>query len=171
MFNKSIATLLLALMTLGATSAFAQTAPRVAVVDVQRAILGSSYGQAQLEALEADPEYAELQASILSLQTDIETLDKEAEQNAASWTEARFATYNKNRQFKVADLQLAQQKIQSEQERVIAEINAAMSEQAQAALQQLITDEGVTLLLRETAVYYATPEHDLTGKLAAKLSQ
>ena len=167
MFNKALVTIF---MTLLATAAVAQE-QKIAVVDVQRAILGSTFGQEQLGALDSDPEYAALLASLSSLEAEIQALDKDAQTNAAGWTETRYATYQRQRQFKVADLELAQQKVQAEQERVVSQINATMTAQAQTALQELIEDEGVTLLLRETAVYTANPEHDLTAKLAAKLSQ
>lgn len=171
MFNKALVTFFIALLTAVSVPAALAQEQKVGVVDVQRAILGSAYGQEQLAALDSDPEYAELLASLTSLQAEIQALDKDAQTNAASWTEARYATYQRQRQFRVADIELAQQKVQAEQERVINEINVAMTEQAQTALQELIEDEGVTVLLRASAVYTFTPEHDLTGKLAAKLSQ
>lgn len=170
MFNKALATIFITLLASVAIPTFAQE-QKIAVVDVQRAILGSSFGQEQLAALDSDPGYAELLASLSSLQAEIQALDKDAQTNAAGWTEARYATYQRQRQFKVADLELAQQKVQAEQERVVNDINVAMNEQAQTALQGLIEDEGVTVLLRASSVIFFTPEHDLTAKLAAKLSQ
>lgn len=170
MFNKALVTIFITLLAAVSIPAFAQE-QSIAVVDIQRAILGSTYGQEQLAALDSDPEYAALLASLSSLQVDIQELDKDAQTNASGWTEARYATYQRQRQFKVADLELAQQKVQAEQERVVNEINVAMNEQAQTALRELIEDEGVSLLLQAASVIFFTPEHDLTGKLAAKLSQ
>ncbi len=171
MFNKVFAIVIFSLSAaLGTSGVFAQQ-QKIAVVDIQSAILGSSYGQQQLERLNADPEYAELMASARSLQADIQALDRDAQTNAAQWNEERFATYNRQREFKLADLQLTQQKLQAEQERVVNAINRTLNNRAMEALEQLIADEGVTLLLRESAVYQASAEHNLTAKLAAKLSQ
>lgn len=143
---------------------------KIAVVDIQSAILGSSYGEEQLGQLREDPEYAELLSTARSLQADIQAMDKEAQSKANEWSEQQFAQYNKQRQFKTADLELAQKKIQSEQERVVQEINNEMNDEAIAALEELIQEEGITLLLRENAVYHASVEHNLTDKLATKLS-
>ncbi len=172
MLNKFLAGVTCALIIVISGGVYAQNdAQKIAVIDIQSAILGSTYGQQQLESLNSDPEYAELLANMRSLQADIQALDKEAQAKSAEWNEARFATYNKQRQFKAADLQLTQQKVQAEQERVVNEVNAAMNDRALAALEQLIQDEGITLLLRANAVYHATAAHNLTAKLAAKLSE
>ncbi|MEQ9021332.1 MAG: hypothetical protein RLN82_01060, partial [Pseudomonadales bacterium] len=68
------------------------------------------------------------------------------------------------------DLQVNNQRIQSEREAVVRRINQAMNQRALTALQELIEEEGVTLLLQESAVYHATEEHNITSQLAAKLN-
>jgi Skp family chaperone for outer membrane proteins len=163
---------LLAAMAAVTIFASSQTlAQKIAVVDIQAGILNSAYGQAQLEALASNPEFAELVAVARSLQADVASLDSQARAEASGWDEDRFAQYTRARQFKDADLQLTTQKIQSERERVISEVLAAMNDAALQALEQIIEEEEIGLLLRETAVYDADESHNLTGLLAEKLSQ
>jgi len=69
-----------------------------------------------------------------------------------------------------ADLQLNNQKIQSEREAVYRQINQAMYQRALTALQALVDEMEITLLLQESAVYHATEEHNVTSQLAAKLN-
>lgn len=163
---------LLATLTAFAFLASSTTlAQKIAVVDIQAGILSSAYGVQEQERLAADPEFAELVAVARSLQADVASLDSQARAEASGWDDERFAQYTRTREFKDADLQLATQKIQSEQERVLGEVLASMNDAALLALQQIIEEEGIALLLRETAVYDADEEHNITALLAAKLSQ
>jgi|TARA_B110000483_G_scaffold145435_1_gene173614 Skp family chaperone for outer membrane proteins len=149
----------------------AVSAQNIAVVDIQSAILNSAYGQQELERLAADPTYSELVATQRSLQADVDSLDGEARAEASGWDDARFAQYTRTRQFKDADLQLTTQKIQSERERVMGEIINSMNAAALQALEEIIVEEDISLLLRETAVYDADDSHNLTSLLSEKISQ
>jgi Skp family chaperone for outer membrane proteins len=150
-------------------SAFA-SAQNIAVVNIQAAILQSDFGQAELARLESTPSYSSLVTESQSLVADVQALDSEAQANSNSWSQAELTEYNKQRQFLTADLQLNNQKIQSEREGVVRQINAAMNQRALVALQELVEEEEITLLLQESAVYHATEAHNVTAKLAAKLN-
>lgn len=163
--------LLAALTAYAFLASSAALAQKIAVVDIQAGILNSAYGQQEQERLASDPEFSELVAVARSLQADVASLDSQARAEASGWDDERFAQYTRTRQFKDADLQLATQKIQSEQERVIGEVLAAMNDAALLALEQIIEEEEVALLLRETAVYSANEAHNITTLLAEKLSQ
>ena len=168
MIKQSILAALTATVIFASSAAFAQ---KIAVVDIQAGILNSTYGQQQLEALASDPAFSELVAVARSLQADVASLDSQARAEASGWDDERFAQYTRTRQFKDADLQLNTQKINSERERVINEVIASMNEPALAALEQIIEEEQIGLLLRETAVYDADASHNITELLAEKLSQ
>lgn len=168
MIKQYLLAALTAMAFFASSAAFAQ---KIAVVDIQAGILNSAYGQAELERLASDPEFSELVAVARSLQADVASLDSQARAEASGWDDERFAQYTRARQFKDADLQLTTQKIQSERERVIGEVIAAMNEPALAALEEIIEEEGIGLLLRETAVYDADESHNITTLLAEKLSQ
>lgn len=147
------------------------SAQNVAVVDIQSAILGSAFGRQELDNLQNDPGFAELVAVARSLQADIDSLDSQARAEASGWDDVRFAQYTRAREFKVADLSLSSNKINSEQERVVGEIISSMNAQALEALEELIQEQNISLLLQETAVYHAEDTHNLTAALAEKLSQ
>ncbi len=146
-------------------------AEKIAVVNIQAAILESTYGQAELAKLEQDVGYSALVNEAQTLVADVQALDKEAQSNRGEWSADEVAEYQKQRQFLTADLQLNQQKIQTERERVVRQINATMNQAALAALQELVQEDGISLLLQENAVYHATDDHNVTAKLVAKLSE
>lgn len=159
--------LILAAMTVSV----AGQAQNIAVVNIQAAILESSFGKAELAKLENDPTYAALVTEYQTLVADVQALDKDAQANNANWDQEQLAEYNKQRQFLTADIQLNNQKIQAERERVVRQINAAMNQPALEALQKMVEEEKISLLLQESAVYHATEEYNVTAKLAAKLSK
>ena len=145
-------------------------AQEIAVVDIQLAILNSTYGQQQLNALSNDPSYADLISTAQSIEADIASLDSQAQAEASNWTNERFQQYTRQREFKVADLQLTSQKIQSERERVINAVIEAMNDQAIGALEEIIEEQNISLLLRESSVYSADADHNVTALLVEKLS-
>ena len=153
------------------TLSVAAKAEKIAVVNIQAAILESSLAQQELQRLEQDETYSALVIEAQTLLADVQALDKDAQTNSSGWDQDQLAEYNKQRQFLTADLQLNNQKIQAEREAVVRQINATMNQPALVALQELVDEEGITLLLQESAVYHATDEHNVTAKLAAKLSQ
>lgn len=167
MYKKLIGSLIFGIAM--CLSVFAN-AQKIAVVNIQAAILESDYGQEELAKLENREEYAELVSESQSLIADVQALDGDAQANGNNWNQEQLSEYNRQRQFLTEDLQVNNQRIQSEREAVVRRINQAMNQRALTALQELIEEEGVTLLLQESAVYHATEEHNITSQLAAKLN-
>ena len=159
------------LVTSGALFAQDAGSQKVAVVNIQAAMLSSEYGQAEMAKLEKSADYSALITEFEGLRADLQALDSEASANSSKWDAERIAEYQKQRQFLQADLELNGRKIQTDQQAAVQSIYAAMNQPAQEALQELIAEESVTLLLKAEAVYHATVEHDLTQKLALKLGK
>lgn len=149
----------------------AAQAQNIAVVNIQAAILESAYAKSELAKLEADPAVSAIAKEYQTQVADIQALDANAKANSQNWTQQQLADYNKQRGFLAADLNLNQEKLQREQETILVQIEAAMSQPVREAVAELIEEEGITMLLRETAVYQATSLHDITLKLVEKLNK
>ena len=173
MFKKSLCLIATVALMTWSGALFAQDAPaqKVAVVNIQAAMLSSEYGQAEMAKLEESEAYSVLITEFEGLRADLQALDSEAAANSSKWDAERIAEYNKQRQFLQADLELNGRKIQADQQAAVQSIYAAMNQPAQEALQELITEESITLLVKAEAVYHATIAHDLTQKLALKLGK
>lgn len=144
---------------------------KIAVINLQGAILQSDFGKSEILKLEKSAAYSQLISEFEGLRADLQALDTEAQANTAKWGAERVAEYNKQRQFLQADLELNVKKRRADQQAVIQSIYAAMGQKAQSALGELIESESITLLLAQEAVIHASPIHDLTSKLAEKLSK
>ena len=70
-----------------------------------------------------------------------------------------------------ADAELAGRKIQAEQQQLQQSIMQELGPVAQQALQEVVQEEGVTILLRADAVMLAGPESNLTAKVADRLNK
>jgi len=144
---------------------------KIAVVNIQVALLQSSYGKAEIEKLESSSNWKQLTTEFEGLRADLQALEADAQANGAGWDEEKKAEFTKQRQFLQADFELNDKKRRADQQAVVQAINATVGRQAQAALRELIEEESITLLLNQEAVLHATPVHDLTEKLAAKIKK
>jgi outer membrane protein len=70
-----------------------------------------------------------------------------------------------------ADAELAGRKIQSEQQQLQQQIMQEIGPLAQQALQEVVQEEGVTILLKIDSVLLAGPESNLTAKVADRLNK
>ena len=70
-----------------------------------------------------------------------------------------------------ADAELAGRKIQAEQKQLQQQIMQELGPKAQEALQEVVKEEGITILLRSDAVMLAGPESNITAKVADRLNK
>src|SRR5690554_8022810 len=68
-------------------SSFALAEGKIVILDLQAAVLSTTVAQNQLAQLEQNPEYAALMTRYETLTEDIQSLQRDAEQNAMTWSE------------------------------------------------------------------------------------
>jgi outer membrane protein len=157
------------LATLLSGSVFAET--KIAVVDLGAAIFGSEVAKKRQSELQAKSEYAALQAKYDSTAADINALQKEAESKRLTWSETEAGEFQKKMEYLRADIELTARKLEAEVRALQNSIVKELQPKAQEALQELIKQEGVTVLLRSEAVLMAEPSINLTAKLTERLNQ
>ena len=143
---------------------------KMAVVDIAAAIFGSDVAQKRQKELRAQSEYASLQAKYDSTAADIKQLQKDAEGKSMTWSESDKEEFQKKMEYLRADIELTARKLESEvrslQNRIVKELQPVASE----AIQELVTQEGISVLLRADAVLMSKPELNLTAKLTERLN-
>ncbi|MGV6808157.1 MAG: OmpH family outer membrane protein [bacterium] len=165
------------LLLVVALSSVVMTAPswaageKVAVVDLTRAIFATEVAKAKVKELSAASEYAALQAKFESINADIRQLQKDAETKQATWSQEKKAEYQKKLEYLLADRELTGRKLQAETQAVQQAIVKELRPKAGEALQQLIEEEKIDLLLNAEAVLMASPALDITAKLTDKLNK
>lgn len=168
---KALIAMTVALMFSGAVMAEG----KIAVLDLQRAILSTDKARSGLKALQANAEYAKLQAKDESLVSDLQAMQKKANDKGMTWSDEKKLEHNKQAEYKQADLKLVRQKLQKEQTIVVQKVTREMIGKAQKAAQEVIKAGGYGLVLNSAAnlqvVQFADTSFDITSKVTDKLNK
>ena len=159
---------LLLVATLMSASVLAET--KIAVVDLGAAIFGSDVAQKRQMELQSQSEYGALQAKYDSTAADIKALQKDAESKRMTWSEDQKTEFQKKMEYLRADIELTARKLESEVRGLQNSIVKELQPKALEALQELVTQEGITVLLRSDSVLMAKPELNITAKLTERLN-
>lgn len=149
----------------------AVAAEKIAVVDIARAIFGSKAAQESVRQFEQSADFVALKAKYEGSTADLQALAKEVESKRLTWSQEQAAEHQKKIEYGKADAELAGRKIQGEQKQLQQRIMQQLGPKAQEALQEVIKEEGVTILLRAESVMMSSPESNITAKVADRLNQ
>jgi len=164
--GKIFATLALCVVS---ASTFAQG--KIAILDVQAAILGTDVAKKSLTALDKNPEYSSLKAKLDGLIADMKNLQANAEKNSMTWSAEQQADHRKKVEYLRADYELAGKKLQAERQAVMQNVMEELSPKTHTVLEQLITSENIGLVLNSQVAIHATPAYDITPKLTEMLNK
>ena len=155
----------------GSMSMTAFAEDKIAVVDIARAIFSSDLAQTRLKEAETSADFVALKAKYESSTADLQSLAKEAESKRLTWSQEQALGHQKKMEYAKADAELAGRKIQAGQQQLQQKIMQELGPKAQESLQEVVQEEGVTILLRADAVMLAGPESNLTAKVADRLNK
>lgn len=144
---------------------------KIAVVDLQGAILQSDKAQEALEDVRSQASYSEDKAEFDRIQDELETLVQEFQKDAAVMSQEQQMAARKRLASKQADLEHVTGKLQQAEKEAGQAILRQMSEQVQEILRDLIQAEGIGLLLQREAVVHADPGYSITAKVTDRLNQ
>jgi outer membrane protein len=144
---------------------------KIAVVDIAQAIFSSNASQARINQAQTSADFVALKAKFESSVADFQSLAKEAESKRLTWSQEQAQSHQKKMEYVKADADLARQKIQAEQKQLEQMIMQELGPKAQEALQEVVKEEGITILLRADAVLVAGQESNVTAKVADRLNK
>lgn len=144
---------------------------KIAVVDLQEAILQSDAAQQALEQVRSQPDYSEDKQEFDSIQGELESLVQEFQKDAAVMSQEQQMAARKRLASKQADLEHVTGKLQQAEQQAGQAILRQMSGEVQEILRDLIQSEGIGLLLQRQAVIHADPGYSITSKVTDRLNQ
>ena len=148
----------------------AQSQPeKMAVVDARVAIFSSAAAQSALKAFEESADFISLKAKYESSSADFQALAKEAEKKRLTWSQEQLAEHQKKMSYVKADAELAIQKITAEQKQLEQRILQDLAPLVEQALQEIVKEKGISILLRAESVLLATPETSITKQVADRI--
>ncbi|MEE4659738.1 MAG: OmpH family outer membrane protein [Halieaceae bacterium] len=148
-----------------------QAQGRVAVVDLEQAILQTDEAQNRVNQLRETEDYKSDKAELDRLQQEREELIKEVQNDIAIMSPEQQAAARKRLASKNADLEHVVRKLQQAEQALGQELLQEMTPMVQAVLRDLITSEGIGLLIQRSAVIHADNGYSITAKVTDKLNQ
>lgn len=146
-------------------------ADKIAVFDLGTAIMASKPAQERIKAALERPDIVALKAKVEGLTADLQALGKEGEAKRLTWSKEQSTEHQKKIEYARADYELATRKLQAEQQQIQQAIVQEFQPKTVKALEEVIKEEGVTLVFRKEAVVYATPPSDITAKVVDVLNK
>jgi outer membrane protein len=160
----------LVLMVMVSCAGFASAAGKIAIVNVQRAIVDTDTAQQRLESLRKEADFKSNMKEVEAIKEEGEALLEKYKKDGPVMSPEQQAALQKKIQGKQADLEHIARKLQAREQEVLQEIMAQKSLQAKTAIDGIIKKEGIGLLLDSRTALHAEPGYDITAQVTQKLN-
>jgi outer membrane protein len=144
---------------------------RIAVVDLEQAILQTDESQLRLNGLREAEDYKADKAELDRLQIEREALIKQIQNDMAVMSAEEQQAARKRLASKNADLEHVLRKLQQAEQELGQRLLQELTPKVQAVLRDLIQSEGIGLLLQRSAVIHSDGGYSITAKVTDKLNQ
>ena len=162
---------ILILVVLVSVNVTAEQLSKIGIVAPDAAVFGTEYAQAEIKKTETNKEFTTLKSKFDGLLEEMKALNSEIENKGMTWSADQNDEAQKKMGYLRDDIELIQKKLKSEQKALQARIIKATEAKIQEALQELIADEKLTLLLRKEAAIFGSEGVDYTNKLTARINE
>ena len=174
--KKSIKILLVGVLMAVSGGVFAEG--KIAVFDLQGAILNTDAAQQQFKELRAKTAYADLKAELDTITADLQAMNKDAQTNSVTWSDEQKVEQRKKMDYKLADRELVTKKLRQEETTLAEKILQGQVQSALAIANDLVKAEGIGLLLNAAAVdangqrmvFHVDSSYDITAKVTDRLN-
>ncbi len=144
---------------------------KIAVVNLEQAILQTDHAQKRLKAERSSDAYKSDKAEFDRLKDELDKMVQEFQKDAAVMSQDQQLAARRRLSSKQADLEHVAGKLQQAEQEVGQLLLQEMSSKVQEDLQELITTEGIGLLLQRGSVIHADAGYSITAKVTDKLNQ
>jgi outer membrane protein len=147
------------------------TAEKIAVVDVQGAILQTDAAQQRINEVREQEDYKKNKEEYDRLKSEGEALLKTFQKDAAIMSQEQKATAQQKLGSMQEDLDHVTGKLQQAEQSAGQALLQEMAPSVQEVLREIIEKEGIGLLLQRQAVIHAEPSYSITSQVTDKLNQ
>lgn len=164
--KKLIKTLVVSAAVLATPLAMAAK-DKIAVFDVQEAILNTNMAKTEMKAFESRSDVAKMINDAERLKKDITALRNELGNSANS---EKAQEKKKSMEFKQADFELIVRKLNAERQQAGKKLMDDIGPRLEGIVKDIVEAEGIGLLLDKKAAIHADPSFDITAKVTEKLN-
>jgi outer membrane protein len=158
---------LMIVLALVLTPVLANAQGKIAVLDVQEAILNTDVAKKRLDAFRAQPDIAENVKQLETFQALVEQIKKDSAVMSAEQKQAQ----SKKIQEKRADIEHVGRKLKASEQEMAQALMQELGPKLQQVVGQLIQTEGIGLLLSKQAVMHVDSSYSISAKVTDKLNQ
>ncbi len=144
---------------------------KIAVVNLQEAILQTDEAQKRLNEIRNERDYKDDKDEFDRLKKEFDGLVKKFQKDSAVMSQDQQLASRKKLASKQADLEHVAGKLQQAEQAAGQALLQEMSPRVQEVLRDLIATEGIGLLMPQTSVIHADPGYNITAKVTDKLNQ
>jgi outer membrane protein len=144
---------------------------KIAVVDLQEAILQTDLAQKRLQQVREQDDYKSDKAEFDKLKNEFDGLVKDFQKDAAVMSQDQQLAARKKLASKQADLEHVTGKLQQAEQGAGQALLQEMAPKVQEVLREIIAAEGIGLLLQRASVIHADAGYSITAKVTDKLNQ
>lgn len=144
---------------------------KIAVVNLQEAIMQSDVAQKRLGEVRNGEDYKSDKAEFDRLKGEFDELVKDFQKDAAAMSQEQQVAARQKLASKQADLEHVTGKLQQAEQLAGQTLLQEMSPKVQDVLRDLIATEGIGLLLQRASVIHADAGYSITAKVTDKLNQ
>lgn len=143
---------------------------RIAVVDIQRAILETDAAKVRLEGLRQDAAYLENKKELEAIQKSGLEVQEKLQKDSAVMSEEQKTTQLNLLREKQSDLKHVASKLQAAEQQLAVQILKENEARVREVISALIKEESIGLLLDGQAALHADTSFDITAKVTQRLN-
>ena len=144
---------------------------KIAVLNMQQAIMNTELAQGRLKALREESSYAENRKQLEALVKSYQDILAQLQKDAAVMSAEQKQSEAKNIQEKRTDIEFVQRKLQTAEQQLLQAVVQEMMPALEKAVSELIKAEGIGLLLDQQAAMHVDSSFSITAKVTDKLNQ
>ncbi|MDX9873543.1 MAG: OmpH family outer membrane protein [Spongiibacteraceae bacterium] len=144
---------------------------KVAVLDVQAAILQTQQAQDRLKELRAQPAYAENRKELDKVRGEYEALIQQLQKDLAVMSSDQQEAQRKKIEEKRADLEHVMRKLQIAEQELAQGLMNDLAPKMETVVRDLIADEKIGLLIDRKAALHVEEEFNITPKVTERLNR
>lgn len=163
--KKLIKTMIVGVAMMAAPLAFAAK-DKIAVFDVQEAILNTTMAKAEMKSFESRSDISKMISDAERLRKEITALRDEISKAGAGKAQEK----QKSIEFKQADFELIIRKLNAERQAAGKKLMDDIGPRLEGIVKDIVEAEGIGLLLDKKAAIHADASFDITAKVTEKLN-
>lgn len=158
-------------LTLALAAVVSHAQGKIAVLDVQQAILLTDESQKRLNGLRSQSSYKENKSELDELKKEHDDIIQKLQKDLAVMSDAQKEDQRRLIEEKRGDIEHVMRKLQSSEKQLAEQLVREMAPKLQEIVGELIETEGIGLLLKSEAVLHAENSYNITAKVTDRLNQ